>query len=128
MQSHSKKLRSNLTLVSDMVTAAGPAFELSVREDLQKASSDCDQIKSLLGKKSCSHWIVNEQLCAAAQKLSRIYSAALKCSSEVEAARGVKRAALTRLSGQEEKYDDACMQLESFLEGFDGESSEVSPS
>ena len=108
-----------------MVASTGPKFSMSVRDEMLKASAEVSQVQLLLANRNNSHWVVNEHLCTAANRLSRVHGLITEYGRDFDVAREAKGAALNRLGEQEQQYAGACRELDDFLRWFDEVTSQV---
>jgi hypothetical protein len=102
-----------------MLATTGPTFAASLKDEIASIQAEITLMNSLLRQRSASHWVVNESLCIAAKRVSRLHGYIVEHSLEVEQAREAKREAVERLESHEEKYSEACHELERFLRDYD---------
>ena len=120
LQSHSRKLEANFKALTRMAASTGPQFLASVKDDMSRAGAEVRQVRQLLSSRNCSHWVVNEHLCSAAARISRIHGLVVAHGGSTEAARDAKGSAITRLGHQQDKFSGACKELSAFITWYDG--------
>lgn len=110
-----QRLLHNASVVNRMASSAGTAGS-SLSGDISCGAADVAKLKELMQTTSCSYWVINETLLAAAARFSKMHRALESHGTAQKSAREAKSAALNRLRKQEENYSEAINELGDFLE------------